>query len=631
MKLKHRCSYGLKSFAFALVFAGLFFTSCSDKGEGASFLSSLDTVDAYIRNSQPNDALKLLKKTSKSAYSAYARLGIYKRYMTLGEKKLAEKTLVAGLSKIPQNPELSAVYTQFLLREGRIDQALKISTSLLGTKYSSIHSECVLKSNTQSDYLSKALSPVYKDCYSSTKNYRWLINAVLPFLKKGEFQEAAFLQDEVGSSSALFWALVQFDAGNYDLCVENLEEIDDKDFSKEIAPLASDAYTRLGDYESAQKSREDLIAKSVSKAYKISPLVYVNSALWAYDRGEYSKAYDYLTKVVMEEPQNIPALLTYGKFAWKDAQIEEEDMLERALRKTSLRSYSMKQKDERPRFLMSDARYRIDSLIEEQKKQGIPVSDELLVEQLELYLKDNLELSVTKLDGAIWKALELNEISGDMYPPKLVNFAVSSLLKYSKGEDARQLFSKYLDARYKMTDSSFDEEPSVAYDMFGGEKKYYAPKVPDFVLKAAFGNRAGDYANRMENWEVEMAAYFSLIDENFDAAKRLYEYVLFETGGMKKGLVNDEVYGFSFFANISSAVNLASLYSSSGELKKALSLYGLASGRTRDKKLKSMILYRSALVQKDMDNVRGAILSLDYAVSLDPMNAEARLLRAKLK
>jgi hypothetical protein len=31
-----------------------------------------------------------------------------------------------------------------------------------------------------------------------------------------------------------------------------------------------------------------------------------------------------------------------------------------------------------------------------------------------------------------------------------------------------------------------------------------------------------------------------------------------------------------------------------------------------------------------MKNTKGAILSLDYAISLDPLNAEARLLRKKL-
>ncbi|WP_147615535.1 tetratricopeptide repeat protein [Treponema pectinovorum] len=631
MKKKHRCSFGLKSFTCAFILIGFFFISCSDKSEVKSFLSSLDAVDSFIENAEPADALKLLKKTSKSAYSSYARLGIYKRYMTLGEKKLAEKTLVSALSKLPQNLEISAVYSQFLLREKRLEEALKISHVLVGTKYASIHSECVLKSNTQNDYFSKALSSVYKDCYVATKNYKWLIDAALPLLKIGEFQEAALLQDEIEKSSAPFWALVQFDAGNYDLCVENLEKIDDDNFSNFQVSLFSDAYTSLGDYEAAQQSREKWISLSKERGQKISALVYVNSALWAYERGEYSKAYDFLTKVVMEDPQNIPALLTYGKFAWQDAQIEQQDMLESALRKTKLRSYSMQQKDERPKFLMSDARYRIDSLIEEQKKQKIAVDDDLLVEQLELFLKDNLNLPATKLDGAIWKTLELNEISGDMYPPKLVNFAVSTLLKYSKVQDARELFAKYLYARYKMTENSDDEKKSISYDVFGGEKKYFAPEVPDFVLKAAFGDRASEYANRMENWEIEMAAYFSLIDENFDAAKRLYEYVLFETGSVKKMLVNDEIYGFSPLAKVSSAVNLACLYSSSGELKKALSLYGLASGRTRNKKLKSLILYRSALVQKDMDNIKGAILSLDYALSLDPLNVDAKVLRTKLK
>ena len=81
----------------------------------------------------------------------------------------------------------------------------------------------------------------------------------------------------------------------------------------------------------------------------------------------------------------------------------------------------------------------------------------------------------------------------------------------------------------------------------------------------------------------------------------------------------------------SSSVNLAVIYASDGELKRSLNLYGLASGRTKDKKLKSKILYRTALVQGDLQNKEGAILSLEYALSLNPMNADARLMLRKLK
>ena len=107
--------------------------------------------------------------------------------------------------------------------------------------------------------------------------------------------------------------------------------------------------------------------------------------------------------------------------------------------------------------------------------------------------------------------------------------------------------------------------------------------------------------------------------------------MLFETGGMECLVFDDTVAGISSYASVTSAVNLAGIYEAQGKFKKALSLYGIASGKTRDKKLKSKILYKTAGVQLDLGNSKGAVLSLDYAVSLDGNNAEARLLRNKIK
>ena len=617
--------------AISLLFAGFFLFSCSKEAQTSSFMSSLDKVDSYIRLGQTSDALKLLKKTSRQAYSAYARLGIYKRYMILGEKGLAEGVLVKAVKKIPDNPELNAVYGTFLLRDSRIEDALKITKSLANTKYGSIYSEAVLKAQKEKDLLSPALTGVYRDCYISTDNGKWLVNAALPLLKKGDYMTAATLQDKIENSEAVFWAQVHFDAGNYDLCIENLDYAQTKGVSEKNVPLASDAYIMLGDYDSAEKERAKLIERAeLEYDGQIPVLTYVNSAIWAYKAGEYERSYNLLMQVVMKDFNNIPSLLTYGKLAFLDSRAEEEDMLEQALRKTPLRSYSMKQKDERPRFLISDAIYRIDSVLEWQKKNSQSVSDELLVEKLALWLKLNSEIPQNKKESEIWKTLELNEIDSDMYPPLLVNFAVTSLLNYGKEEEARTLFSRYLDARYKMKGDS-SEINKTAYDVFGGVKKYNAPAVPDFVIKAAFGDRAAEYASTMEIWEIETAAYFTMLDGNIDAARRLYEYALFETGGVKNLQRGEQIVAFSTLAKVSSAVNLASIYSSTGELNRSLSLYGLAGGRTRNKKVKSKILYRTALVQKDLSNINGALLSLDYAISLDGNNAAARLLKKQLK
>lgn len=614
--------------AVICLFAGIFLFSCSHNSPDSSFVSALELTDSYIRLGQTADALKSLKKTSKSAYSAYARLGIYKRYEQLGETKLAEKTLVKALKKIPDSLELKAVYSQFLIKNGRIEDALEVSPVLAGTKYGSIYSYCVLNSSEKEEILENSLFKIYNDCYEATENEQWLLKSAIPYLKNGEYEQAASLQKTFETKNPLFWSKVQFDAGNYDLCIQNLENADKNKVEAKLILLASDAFYLLGDFDSAEKERLKLLEMNAD--VQNFALTYVNSAIWAYNAKQYARSYDLLMRVIMSGCENIPSLLTYGKFAREDAEESEEDFFERELRKTTLRSYSMQQKDERPRFLIDDAIFRIEELIKKQKQNKSTVDDDLLVERLALWLSKWSDAVQNKKEAEIWQTLENNETAGSLYPPKLVNFAVCYLLNSGKEKEARELFEKYLDCRYKLKEKT-EKKEAVVYDVFGGEKRYSAPEVPDFVIKAAFGDRASEYAPTMELWEVEMAAYFSLLDENFSAGKRLYEYALFETGGVKAKQNSEQITAFNRMCNVSSAVNLASVYAGTGELNRALSLYGLAGGRTKNKKLKSKILYRTALVQSDMQNKDGAILSLEYAVSLNPMNAEARLLEKKLK
>lgn len=620
--------------AFCIVLTAALFLSCSRDSEPASFLTSLDKVDSYIRTGQTSDALKLLKKTSKQAFSAYARIGIYKRYITLGERGLAEKTLVKAIKKIPENEELRALYGTFLLRSNRTAEALKQTEGLAGTKYGSVYSEAVLKECDRSyeNLTASKMVPVYVDAYNSTQNDKWLVNASLPYLSAGDYSAASAMQQDFNPQNALFWAKVQYDGGNYDLCVQNIEQLDSASLNGDAATLASDAYFMLGDFDSAEKERSKLLALSdLEYNVKIPKILAVNSAIWSYNSKDYVRAYNLLTSIVLKDSDFVPALLTYGKFSVLDSEEREIDTLERELLKTDLRSISMKQNDERPRFLIDDAMYRIDgALMRQRADANIHVSDELIVEKLSLFLQSKAGLPLDRRLSEIWNTLEKNETGTDLYPPLLVNYAIVQLLRYSREQDARNLFQNYLDARYKMNPEAKDQKNKIKYDIFGGEHHYSSPVVPDWVTKAAFGDRAAQYANTMEVWEVEFAAYFAMLDKNLTAARRLYEYVLFETGGVKRLQSENTIAAISPLTEISSALNLALIYSSSGENEKAVALYGLSSGKTRDKKLKSQILYKNAVVQLDMKNTKGAILSLDYAISLDPLNAEARLLRKKL-
>lgn len=626
-----------------LFLAGIFFASCS-KTEDSSFMSGMESIDIFIKNGDSSEAMRLLKKYEKKAYSSFARLGIYRRYMTLGEEKRAEKVLVKGLKKLPDNLELTAVYGHFLLRHGQLLKAIDITKILEGTKYGSIRSEALMKKLLQNEnlqelskqLLSREISSAYYDTYVGTNDSRWLRNCALIYLLRGDYGLVSSLQRELeDSQDALFWAYVQYDSGNYDIAVRNLEKVRSPMLRGSAALLASDAYMMLDDEESAEANREAYIADVQKTGAKIQPSIYVNSSLYAFRHEQYRKSYEYLIDALIAEPDYIPALITYGKLSWKDSQPLQMSELEKALRKTSLRTNKMREYDERPKFTIADALYRMQDTLERESKAGIKHNDDLIVERLSLYLKDNPELNLTQKTAAIWEELEQNELGTNLYPAHLVQFAVQKFLSWGLIDEGRTLFMNYIDAKfdlnYRKKASEAGTTENVKTDIFGGEKIETVPVIPESVARLAFGDRAADKSDRMEIWEIEFAAYFSLLEKNISAAKRLYEYVLFETGGVKNSNAKGNINSISPLAASSSAANLAMIYSSSGDRKRALSLYTLAAGKSKLPEVKSKLLYRNAKIQVDMGDLNAAKTSLRYSLSLDMSNADARLLKRQIE
>lgn len=326
-------------FCSILFLAGIFFASCS-KTEDSSFMSGMESIDIFIKNGDSSEAMRLLKKYEKKAYSSFARLGIYRRYMTLGEEKRAEKVLVKGLKKLPDNLELTAVYGHFLLRHGQLLKAIDITKILEGTKYGSIRSEALMKKLLQNEnlqelskqLLSREISSAYYDTYVGTNDSRWLRNCALIYLLRGDYGLVSSLQRELeDSQDALFWAYVQYDSGNYDIAVRNLEKVRSPMLRGSAALLASDAYMMLDDEESAEANREAYIADAQKTGAKIQPSIYVNSSLYAFRHEQYRKSYEYLIDALIAEPDYIPALITYGKLSWKDSQPLQMSELEKAL------------------------------------------------------------------------------------------------------------------------------------------------------------------------------------------------------------------------------------------------------------------------------------------------------------
>ena len=77
-------------------------------------------------------------------------------------------------------------------------------------------------------------------------------------------------------------------------------------------------------------------------------------------------------------------------------------------------------------------------------------------------------------------------------------------------------------------------------------------------------------------------------------------------------------------------LNLANIYESQFMYQNALENYSLAEKSTTDTKIKSQIHYNIANVLIKQNNLEDGILSLNYSVSLDPVNTKSRLLLKKL-
>lgn len=650
---------------FAVLLVSLFFAvvffSCSHSSEDHSFLTTLDSIDSSISTGQADDALAQLKKIEKKAYSSYARLGIYRRYMTLGETVRAEKVLVRGLKQIPENRELSAVYGQFLLRQNRLEEAKKVSACLAGSPYGSIYSEAVLAlarqnaKNTGSNgyYLNEEFRSVYYDAYTGTRDNRWLRDVALLLLKKGDYESAANLQNSMQTAGripdardSLFWAIVQFDGGNYAQCLSDLDEVSGMEFEPdgsviaESEALRADCYKMLGDSDAAESYRAALFARAASdSSISVPPSLFVNSAKWAEQHNQTNYQYSMLSSVCEKYPEYMPGLIAYSSFAYESSKPVPMTALERDVRKSKLRTLAMEQYDELPRVPVSDALYRLQTVLDEQKKQSGAMNPLLLCAYKNLLYKTTPHLTQAARIADVWKTLESNQTGTNLYPPLLVDFAVHELLAAGRTEDARDLFESYLDAKYllngesdegkKSSDSSAEEKKSET-DIFGGEKKNAAITPPE-VVRAAFGDRAASGINEMESWECEDAAYFAVLDNNIAAAKRLYEYVLFETGNVHSRMQNGSAISeVSQLASPSSIANLAMIYSSTEEKEKALSLYGAAAGRSNDPIFKAQMLCRTACIQRDENDSKNAVLSLEYALSLNPAYADARLLLRQL-
>ena len=605
-------------FTFLLVSFILFcFAGCRLKAEQNSLTSQFDVIDALVMQNQMTSALKELKKAEKRAYDSWTYIGIYKRYMTLGEKASAEKLIKKALKKNSSNQELLAIYASFLLREGRLNEAGKVTEKLRGTKYASLYSEFILRESLEKAagsgrdgydfYSQKEFYQIFLDAYKVSKNPIWLRNCAAFNLVNGDYALASALYPGffLNADDAYFWAMVCYDAGQFYNAIEAVENSrrlmaglqNTAGFKTSAilqAALESDSYMAVSEMEAAENARrgivmnlDELKVRKSDEAF-LSNII-LNSAKWAENQGMDEQNADLLFYVVNRWPDNVPGLILYADFAYRSNLEREEDTEIAALRKAGISTLEMERYDNRRKIPMSDALYRINEAL---RRTNDPY---LNIAKLDLRYKTDSSISEKDKNRDLWNMLENSLNEDGEYKGLLVQYALNFLLNTKQYDDAWTLFYGYVTGL-----SNYDSKRNF-WEQFIEKSRGYELAI------------------------VEFGAWFAAYNKLADEALRLYEYCVYESAG----LLEEEF--ISQTVSTASCLNLGSIYISLGKKAKALELYGKTAGRESSNAKRSEIFYRIACIYASDGDIKNALRSAEYSYSLYPDNARASILKDKLK
>ncbi|MCR4742799.1 MAG: tetratricopeptide repeat protein [Treponema sp.] len=585
------------------------------KAEQKSLTSQFELVDVLINQKQFKEAKKELKALQKKAFDSWAYLGIYRRYKLLGEDTLSENLLIKALKKNSENQELNAVLTKHFIDSGKIDQALDYAKKLKGGAYGSIYSEAVLrkaynnqgKSEDLFDYFNKEeFYDIYLDAYQGSKNPLWLRNCAVYALTQGQLGLAGNLAPQIfaDADDAYFWALVLYDSGNTFESLEAIEyskrflqdyknkNIFKTSLIKQIA-LESDAYMAISQMEMAEKARQEIILNkdllNIRKSEEnLIPIIYTNSAIWAKNQELNDSCADLLFYVVNYYPDYVPALIQYADFAWESNQERREDDEIKALRKAGLATLEMEEYDNRRKIPLSDAIYRIDESLKRNKNPY------LQIKKIDLDYKQKKNLTDKEKNRDLWNLLEVNYDDSPEFRTLLIQYSLNFLLSTKQYDDAWRLYKNYLE------------------------------EVLTFDEKQTFWD---SYISQMKGMElpmVEIGAWFAAYNELESESLRIYEYCVYESGGI---LDKDMI---SPYVSTSACMNLANIYYSLGKKEKAIELYGKAAGRESKNTIRSEIYYRIAEIYMALGDSKAALRAADYSRDLFPGNAKAGVLKDKI-
>jgi len=614
MKLRELKSFFATFLLFSLI---LFcFSACRLRAEQNSLTSQFDVIDALVMQNQMQSALKELKKVEKRAYDSWSYIGIYKRYITLGESERAEKLIKKALKKNSSNVELQAIYTQFLLRANRLSEAGKWAAKLRGTKYASFYSEYILRDSAEKAaasenafafYTDESYYQIFLDAYAASKNPVWLRNCAVFNLINGNYDLAAALYPAafLDADDAFFWATVCYDAGQFYDSIEAVESsrhlmtgyqnsVSFKTSAIQLAALESDSYMAVSEMEAAENARRGIVLNldelKVRKSdEELLSNIVLNSAKWAENQGLDEQNADLLFYAVNRWPDNVPALILYADFAYRSNLEREEEAEIAALRKAGISTLEMERYDNRRKIPMSDAIYRIDEAL---RRTNAPY---LHIAKLDLKYKTDTSISEKDKNRDLWNMLENSFGEDGEYKGLLVQYALNFLLNTKQYEDAWKLFYSYVTS------------------------------ISDYDAKREFWEQFIEKARVYNLPFVEFGAWFAADQKLADEALRLHEYCVYESSGLREeGFISQR-------ASTAVCLNLGNVYESLGKKARALDLYGRAAGRESSNAKRSEIFYRIACIYAGDGDIKNALRSAEYASSLYPDNARASILKDKLR
>ena len=471
--------------AYSFVFIPLFFFfGCSDEKQDGSFSQQLSLIDACIQNNQLQDAVALTDKAAENAMGLEKQLSIIKRYVKLGETAKNKAFVEKALKKQPEVPELNAIYANILLSEGNVLDAVKHTDMLTNTKWSPLYTEVILRQAvadnifTDGDY-----TDFFVKAAGATHNEQWLVDAAVVEARRGNYQKAAAITpavSEVGKN-ALFWAIINYDAGNYLECIDLCGVAGS---TTDAVLLASDAWLMAGE----NKAADDYWLSVIQNTKKSVPKeIYCNAALYAIRTDDLEDAFNILVGMVSLYPDYDAGLSVYADYALKTSgsMITEPSSALSTLQQ--LKQYSV------PSIPVSDALYRMETSLSKEFRAP------LYVEYLRTkWLSGGYSPVSCRQDLLL--ALEKYR-SGDKRDPYLTDFTSCWMLRNYYENEACGLFYDYMVEKYGFGASAFADNVSL-----------------------------------LDDRECMLAAWFRLNDGFVDEAKKLYETYIFD-----RGCINDTV------------------------------------------------------------------------------------------